>query len=276
MKIHEEEAPARGETLLETHIQSDLCLKTPLTLRIVSQLIADGLIEEEDREKLEICCEEALKNAIVHGNGENPARWVIVRVFRDEEEWGISVEDQGAGFSEEKARESKPSSPLWLEEGRGIQLMEHVMDRVEYFSGGRHLVLSMKIPEKEERTFTSRRECAQAGPLRLSEKSGGLVAHLALPSKDEESVDAVFKSLLDAIDRKDLRVVVVDLSQVGYMTSHAIGRLISLYKTCLRKGMCLRLASVGPDLKKVFLDMHLNTLFAFYDRPEEAVETLTE
>lgn len=272
MKIREEEAPVRGETLLETRIQSDLCLKTPLTLRIVSELVSEGLIKEDEREKLEICCEEAIKNAIVHGNGENLARWVLVRVFRDGNEWGISVKDQGAGFGEEEIERTKDPCLVWKEEGRGIQVMEHVMDKVEYFSGGRQVVLSMKMPERQAPAFTMGKESAQRGPLRFSEKKGILVAHLSLPSNEEPAIDAVFKSLLSALDRKDLRVLVLDLTEVAYMTSHAIGRLISLYKTCLRTELCLRLAGVNQDLKQVFVATRLNSLFASYERLEEAIE----
>jgi anti-anti-sigma factor len=159
-----------------------------------------------------------------------------------------------------------------MEEGRGIQLMEHVMDRVEYFSGGRHLVLSKRIEEKGGAFLTLAKERGQAGPLRVSLTSGVLVASLTLPSRDEAAVDAAFKSVLGAMSGKDLRMVVLDLTQVGFMTSHAIGRLVSLYKTCLRTGLCLRVGGVSRDLKKVFAEMHLDSLFASYDRLEEAVE----
>ena len=272
MKIHAEEAPVRGETVLETRIQSDLSLKTPLTLRIVSELVSEGLIKEEEREKFEICCDEAIKNAIVHGNGENPSRWVLARVFRDGDGWGISVEDQGAGFGEEEIQCKKDPCLVWKEEGRGIQVMEHVMDRVEYFSGGRQLVLSMKMPEIQAMAFPKGKESSRRGPLWFSEKESVLVAHMSLPSKEEAAIDAIFKSLIAALEGKNLRALVLDLTGVAYMTSHAIGRLISLYKTCLRTELCLRLTGVNPDLKQVFVATRLNSLFESYERLEEAIE----
>ncbi len=141
MKIHETRAHIQGETLFETRVPTDLEIKTPLAIRIGSELLARGLIDDDDREKIEIAFEEAIKNAMVHGNRQDPELAVSVQVFSDGEGWGVSVQDQGEGFSEEMIVDAGHPEFPWMDHGRGIHLMRHLMDSVEYFYGGRQVVL---------------------------------------------------------------------------------------------------------------------------------------
>ena len=144
MKIHETRAHLQGETLFETRVPTDLEIKTPLAIRIGSELLARGLIDEGDREKIEIAFEEAIKNAMVHGNRENQDLAVTVRVFCDGEGWGVTVQDQGEGFSENMIVDAGHPEFPWRDHERGSHLMRHLMDSVQYFCGGRQVVLLRK------------------------------------------------------------------------------------------------------------------------------------
>ena len=80
---------------------------------------------------------------MVHGNKRDFSKKVQLKAYVGETQWGIVVEDEGDGFS----RERLPTNPLnensiWGESGRGIHLIEHYMDEVNYYHGGRVLVMA--------------------------------------------------------------------------------------------------------------------------------------
>jgi serine/threonine-protein kinase RsbW len=85
----------------------------------------------------ELALREALNNAVVHGNRENPETKVHIRCrCKPGKELFIVVTDQGKGFDFKKVvgngMERDPDS----EHGRGIQLMKAYMDDVHFERGG--------------------------------------------------------------------------------------------------------------------------------------------
>jgi serine/threonine-protein kinase RsbW len=79
---------------------------------------------------------EALSNAILRGNADDPRKHVYVYVRVDHVTLIIEVKDEGAGFDME-ACTVDPTTPEHLEneDGRGLFLMRKLMDRVERFAG---------------------------------------------------------------------------------------------------------------------------------------------
>jgi len=75
---------------------------------------------------------EALSNAILRGNGDDPAKHVHVRAEVDARRLVVEVGDEGPGFDLEES-EIDPTMPgnLDREDGRGLYLMRKLMDRVE-------------------------------------------------------------------------------------------------------------------------------------------------
>ena len=75
---------------------------------------------------------EALSNAILRGNRDDPAKHVHVHAEVDAERLIVEVGDEGAGFDLD-ASLVDPTTPenLGREDGRGLFLMRKLMDRVE-------------------------------------------------------------------------------------------------------------------------------------------------
>lgn len=97
---------------------------------------------------LPVALTEALSNAILRGNGEDAAKEVRVRVEVSEREVVVEVEDQGSGFDLEACTED-PTTPenLEREDGRGLFLMQALVDRVERFRGEGNVVrLTLRRP----------------------------------------------------------------------------------------------------------------------------------
>ena len=86
---------------------------------------------------VELALREALENAVVHGNQEDPETKVHIRCrCGPGNEISIVVTDQGKGFDFEKTVGNGLTSDPAAEHGRGIQLMKAYMDDVHFEQGG--------------------------------------------------------------------------------------------------------------------------------------------
>src|SRR3954465_6759859 len=89
-----------------------------------------------------IAVTEAVNNAIKHGNASDKQKNVFLALSLDESTIKFVVKDEGPGF--DYAHLPDPTSPENLEKpgGRGIFLMRHLSDEVDFKDGGRVVELS--------------------------------------------------------------------------------------------------------------------------------------
>ena len=86
---------------------------------------------------VELALREALENAVVLGNQENPERKVRIRCrCQSGNEISIVVTDQGKGFDFETLLRNGITSDPDSDHGRGLQLMKAYMDDVHFDRGG--------------------------------------------------------------------------------------------------------------------------------------------
>jgi serine/threonine-protein kinase RsbW len=74
---------------------------------------------------------EALSNAILRGNADDPSKSVHVKVSADPARLVIEVHDEGTGFDLDACTIDVTPESLEREDGRGLFLMRKLMDRVE-------------------------------------------------------------------------------------------------------------------------------------------------
>ena len=98
---------------------------------------------------IRLCLEEALINAMKYGNKLNQDLKVRVDVEYDEEEIRIRVEDQGEGFQLKKLDRCTEGENLWKQSGRGVYLIHHLMDKVEYNQKGNSLLMVKRLKPTE-------------------------------------------------------------------------------------------------------------------------------
>lgn len=96
--------------------------------RALDALVEEGCIPPGNIPCTRLCLEEALVNAIRHGNHCDAARKVRIEMHAEGEDCVIKVWDEGAGFSPEDIR--LPESDQLG--GRGVCLIKHYMDRVTF------------------------------------------------------------------------------------------------------------------------------------------------
>jgi len=127
--------PVNEESLRELVIPS----RTEEGQRVETEIL-EALATHQWDEKtvfgVRLALEEALVNAIKHGNRLDPAKHVTVRYTIDAERIFIEIEDEGPGFSPSDVPD--PTLPENLEQpsGRGLMLMRAYMDQIEYRGPG--------------------------------------------------------------------------------------------------------------------------------------------
>ena len=89
---------------------------------------------------------EALSNAMLRGNADDPRKSVHVRVRVDSSALVVEVADEGRGFNID-ACTVDPTAPDRLEgeQGRGLFLMRKLMDQVECVGDGPLNVVRMTL-----------------------------------------------------------------------------------------------------------------------------------
>jgi serine/threonine-protein kinase RsbW len=95
---------------------------------------------------LAVALTEALSNAILRGNNDDPAKHVHVMARVDPAHLIIEVRDEGEGFDLDSCT-LDPTTPdnVGREDGRGLFLMRQLMDRVERFDDGRGNVVRLTL-----------------------------------------------------------------------------------------------------------------------------------
>jgi serine/threonine-protein kinase RsbW len=94
---------------------------------------------------IEMALHEALANAVIHGNGENSCKHVYVtcRCYMDGE-ISIVVRDEGRGFDSKAVPDPTFRENLLFTHGRGIYLMNTLMDEVSFEESGSVVMMRKK------------------------------------------------------------------------------------------------------------------------------------
>ena len=88
-----------------------------------------------------LALEEALVNAIKHGNRMDPNKRVRVECSISDDRVKIVIEDEGSGFDLSAVPDPTAEENLDKPGGRGIMLMRSFMNRVEYNDIGNRVTL---------------------------------------------------------------------------------------------------------------------------------------
>ena len=102
----------------------------------VEQRIAEALgrcgFEADARFAILTALEEALSNAYVHGNGNDPGKSLTVEYTADADAVAIVVQDEGRGFDPGAVPDPTRPENVDIPSGRGIMLMRAYMTEVEF------------------------------------------------------------------------------------------------------------------------------------------------
>ena len=128
--------PDKLALLLRVTLAADRRAVDPVVqevMAVVRQM--KGVDGKEDA--IELSLHEALANAVIHGAKEDPTKTVECLVSSDDERGIlIVVRDPGAGFTPEAIPSCTMGENVYSNHGRGIFLINQLMDKVEFRKNG--------------------------------------------------------------------------------------------------------------------------------------------
>jgi len=104
--------------------------------RLIDDICEEYKVGEENYGNILIAITEAVNNAISHGNRQDETKDVFLTFRTDKDQLVFIIEDQGPGFDYNNLPD--PTAPENIEQpnGRGVFLMKHLADEVEFNETG--------------------------------------------------------------------------------------------------------------------------------------------
>ena len=124
------------EILLSEEIPSVTEDKSNLLDNIIKLMLEKELLEDISGFTLHLCLDEAIVNALEHGNNSDPHKKIKVVVSASDEYWSITIEDEGEGFEDFEVPDPEDPSSLELDHGRGLLIMTSFLNALWYNKKG--------------------------------------------------------------------------------------------------------------------------------------------
>jgi serine/threonine-protein kinase RsbW len=121
-------------------IPSDTAAGESVQQRIIG-LLEELKYDERDVFGVRLAIEEALVNAIKHGNRMDPAKTVRICGHVAFQKVRIEIEDQGEGFQPGEVPDPTADENLERPCGRGIMLMRAFMSSITFNASGNRVIL---------------------------------------------------------------------------------------------------------------------------------------
>ena len=129
-------------------IPNDAAAGQTVQERIIQHL-AELRFEDSDVFGIRLAMEEALVNAIKHGNQMDPAKTVRIAFRAGFQRVRIEIEDQGEGFKPSEVPDPTSDENLERPCGRGIMLMRAFMTSITFNDTGNCVILEKVRSEPE-------------------------------------------------------------------------------------------------------------------------------
>lgn len=89
---------------------------------------------------------------------------------------------------------------------------------------------------------------------------------------DETNIQIVGNQLFGLTDEDGRTKIILDFANVEYLSSAALGKLITMDKKVKAAKGQLRLCNIRPDIYEVFAITQLNKLFSIHESQDKALE----
>jgi len=226
-------------------------------LATISVFITDATsragLDDHAAWQVQLAVDEASTNIIQHGYdtaapGEIELAWLV-----DGPDLIVTLRDRGRRFNPDDVPAPDITSPLEERQsgGLGLYLMSRLMDMVEFeFDDTNGNLLKM-----------TKRIGATGAPAQIFDLAGRL---------DAVSSQAAIARVYAAISA-GARQVLLDMSQVTFLSSSGLRALLLVRKELLAQGGELRLCALKPQVREVFTLTGFTQVFAIHSTREEAL-----
>lgn len=126
---------------LKARLPSDIRYVEGIVSLIQRQCAEVGFPSSKCSLNIPVALSEALANAILRANREDPNKQVIVHSSIDNDRLVVEVSDEGPGFDlRDSTCDSTLPEHISREDGRGLFLMTRLMDQIERFNDNGNVV----------------------------------------------------------------------------------------------------------------------------------------
>lgn len=91
---------------------------------------------------------------------------------------------------------------------------------------------------------------------------------------DPEAIQELGQELFDLVEKDDRKKLVLNFSNVEFLSSAALGKLITFEKKAKRHDAVLILSNISPEIYQVFSITNLDKLFQIKDSEADALAVL--
>lgn len=98
---------------------------------------------------IRLATEEALSNAMVHGNRHDPEKSIFLAYDVTPTHAHLEIADEGEGFDPARVPDPTEDDNLELPSGRGLVLMRAYMTSVEYLDRGTRIRMTFERPDTD-------------------------------------------------------------------------------------------------------------------------------
>jgi serine/threonine-protein kinase RsbW len=133
---------SRNDTL-EEHITipNDIKYVREISSKILKKLESRN-ISESTLFDIRLCVEETVRNAMQHGNRHGKKSKVKISYNIGPDKFVIDVQDEGPGFDPGRLPDPTHDDNIMKGSGRGVYLVRHLMDKVEFNDKGNRVKLT--------------------------------------------------------------------------------------------------------------------------------------
>jgi len=143
MKRHRSNLKASGESTPWTCVEFCSCLDKARELEgLILAECEKHRFGDDDVFAIKLALEEALVNAVKHGNKMDRCKIVKVQYHVSDQRADITIEDQGKGFNPAELPDPTADENLEMCSGRGILLMRAYMTSVVFNPAGNKVTLT--------------------------------------------------------------------------------------------------------------------------------------
>ncbi len=105
------------------------------------QALKDAGWDGRDYFHVQMASEEALVNAVTHGNKESPDKQVEIELYISPDVVNMRIKDEGAGFKPESLPDPRSEGRVDMVHGRGVWLIKEMMSEVHYLGSGNEVIM---------------------------------------------------------------------------------------------------------------------------------------
>ncbi len=220
----------------------------PLQHEILESLSVNGF-DENSIFAIRLAMDEALINAIKHGNKNDPRKNVLVEFSCDNEKAVISVKDDGDGFDHDSIMDPRDEDGLNRTHGRGIFLIKQFMTEVAFNEKGNHITFTYVKGHDSSKALDGMRvwQCRGIAIVELDAEIGHI---------EVDDLQKQFEKLVKTGHKR----IIIDLRSLDYINSMVLSAFIMTMKLVNQAGGRLKLVRPTPHVDRVLNATNLDRI----------------